>query len=61
LGIDEETQEIVASVVTTNEVHDAQAFKDLLDQVEEPIHQVSAVLMIVLNVTNKHSSGILFQ
>ena len=42
LGIDEETQEIVASVVTTNDVHDAQVFKDLLDQVEEPIHQVSA-------------------
>lgn len=42
LGIDEETQEIVASVVTTNDVHDGQVFKDLLDQVEEPIHQVSA-------------------
>jgi len=41
-GIDEETQEIVASVVTTNDVHDGQVFKDLLDQVEEPIHQVSA-------------------
>ena len=41
-GIDEETQEIVASVVTTNDVHDAQVFKDLLDPVEEPINQVSA-------------------
>jgi len=42
LGIDEETQEIVASVVTTNDVQDSEVFKDLLDQVEEPIHQVSA-------------------
>ena len=42
LGIDEITQEIVASVVTTNDIHDSQVFKDLLDQVEEPIHQVSA-------------------
>lgn len=31
---------IVASVVTTNDVHDGQVFKDL--PVEEPIHQVSA-------------------
>lgn len=42
LGIDEQTQEIVASVVTTNDVQDSEVFKDLLDQVEEPIHQVSA-------------------
>ena len=42
LGIDEATQEIVASVVTTNDIHDGQVFKDLLDQVKEPIHQVSA-------------------
>lgn len=31
----------MASVVTTNDVADGQVFKDLLDQVEEPIHQVS--------------------
>ena len=41
LGIDEKTQEIVAGVMTTNDVHDGQVFEDLLDQVEEPIHQVS--------------------
>jgi len=40
-GIDEQTGEIVAGVVTTNDVKNSQVFKDLLDQVEEPIHQVS--------------------
>ena len=42
LGIDDKTQEIVASVVTTNDIQDCHVFKELLDQVEEPIHQVSA-------------------
>lgn len=42
LGIDEKTQEIVASVMTTNDIHDGQVFKDLLDQVEEPIQKKSA-------------------
>lgn len=41
-GIDEKTQEIVASVVTTNDVHDGQVFEDLLDQVEQPIQKNSA-------------------
>lgn len=42
LGIDENTQEIVASVVTTNDVNDSQVLGDLLEQVDESISQVSA-------------------
>jgi len=41
LGIDEKTQEVVAAVLTTNDVHDSEVFEDLLEQVEEPINQVS--------------------
>ena len=42
LGIDEQTQEVVAAVLTTNDTHDSEVFEDLLEQVEEPINQVSA-------------------
>lgn len=42
LGIDESTQEIVASAVTTSEVKDSQVLGELLEQVDEPINQVSA-------------------
>jgi len=42
LGIDENTQEIVASVVTTNDVNDSQVLGEWLEQVDESISQVSA-------------------
>jgi len=41
LGVDEQTQEIVAAVLTTNGIRDNEVFEDLLEQVEEPINQVS--------------------
>jgi Transposase DDE domain len=41
LGINEETGEIVAAVVTTNDVHDAQVLGDLLEQIEGDIEQVT--------------------
>jgi hypothetical protein len=41
LGIDEASGEILASVVTTNNVTDGQVLPDLLDQVSAEINQVS--------------------
>jgi len=41
LGVDEATQELVAAVVTTNDVADGEVLPDLLDQVEEAVKQVS--------------------
>jgi hypothetical protein len=41
LGADEATGEVVAAVVTTNNVADSQVLPDLLEQVEEEIAQVS--------------------
>jgi Transposase DDE domain len=41
LGIDEATGEILAVVVTTNDVSDGQLLPDLLDQIDDPIAQVS--------------------
>jgi IS5 family transposase len=41
LGADASTGEIVAAVVTTNNVADAQVLEDLLEQVEEEVEQVS--------------------
>lgn len=41
LGIDEATGEIVAVVVTTNDVHDGEVLSDLLDQVEAELAQVT--------------------
>jgi IS5 family transposase len=42
LGADEATGEIVAAVVTTNNVADSQVLEELLEQVEEKVEQVSA-------------------
>jgi len=42
LGVDEETGEILAAVVSTNHVSDDEAFKDVLDGVEDDIDAVSA-------------------
>lgn len=42
LGVDEATGEILAAVVTTNDFHDGEVLKDVLDAIEEPIEQVSA-------------------
>lgn len=42
LGVDEETGEILAAVVSTNNVSDDEAFGDVLDGVEGPIKAVSA-------------------
>ena len=41
LGADETTGEIVAAVVTTNNVADHQVLEDLLEQVEDKVEQVS--------------------
>jgi IS5 family transposase len=42
LGVDESTGEILAAVVTTNNVHDSKVLPDLLDATEADIEQVSA-------------------
>ena len=42
LGVDEATGEILAAVVTTNDMHDGEVLSDLLDQIEGEIEQVSA-------------------
>ena len=41
IGADESTGEIVAAVVTTNNVADSQVLEDLLEQVEEEVEQIS--------------------
>jgi transposase len=41
LGVDEETGEILAAVVTTNDVHDGEVLEDVLEQIEGAIEQVS--------------------
>jgi hypothetical protein len=41
LGIDEATGEILAAVVSTNNVNDGEVLPDLLDQIEDEIDQVS--------------------
>jgi Transposase DDE domain len=41
LGIDEATGEILAVVVTTNDYHDGQLLPDLLEQIDDPLAQVS--------------------
>lgn len=41
LGVDEATGEIVAMVVTTNDVGDGQVLPDLLEQIEDELEQVS--------------------
>ena len=50
LGVDEETGEILAAVVSTNNVSDDEAFGDILDGVEEEIEAVSAEPMINVSV-----------
>lgn len=42
LGVDEATGEILAAVVTTNDYHDGEVLKDVLEAIDEPIGQVSA-------------------
>ena len=42
LGVDEATGEIVARVMTTNDVGDGEILSDLLEQIEAPLSQVSA-------------------
>jgi hypothetical protein len=41
LGIDETTKEIVARVLTTNDMGDGEVFPDLLEQIDEPLSQAS--------------------
>src|SRR5215471_14394236 len=41
VGVDEASGEIVAAVVTTNSSHDSQVLPELLEQVAQPIAQVS--------------------
>ena len=41
IGADESTAEIVAAVVTTNNLADSQVLEDLLEQVEEEVEQIS--------------------
>ena len=42
LGVDEETGAILAAVVTTNDITDAEVLSDILDGVHGEIQQVSA-------------------
>ena len=42
LGVDEASGEVVASVLSTNNVGDSEVLPDLLQQVQDPIHQISA-------------------
>lgn len=42
LGVDEETGEILAAVVTTNDMTDGAVLADILDGIEDEIEQVSA-------------------
>jgi IS5 family transposase len=42
VAVNEGTSEIVGAVVSTNDVADSAAFSDLLEQVEDPISQISA-------------------
>jgi transposase len=42
LGVDETTGEIIAAVVTTNDIGDGPVLNDLLEQIEEELEQVSA-------------------
>jgi Transposase DDE domain len=41
LGVDETTGEILAAVVTSNDVHDGEVLRDLLESIEGEIEQVS--------------------
>jgi IS5 family transposase len=41
LGVDEATGEIVAAVVTTTDFHDGEVLRDLLNQIEDEIEQVT--------------------
>ena len=41
LGINEATHEIIAAALSTNDFKDNQLFPDLLDQIDDPIHQAS--------------------
>ncbi len=41
LGVDEESGEILAAVVTTNDLADCEVLPDLLEQIDQPIEQVS--------------------
>ncbi len=42
LGVDEATGEILAAVVTTNDIHDGEVLNDVLEAIEGEIEQVSA-------------------
>jgi Transposase DDE domain len=42
LGVDEQTGEILAAVVTSNSISDGEILPDLLDQIPDEINQVSA-------------------
>ena len=42
LGIDEATNEVLASLLSTNDISDDMAFVDLLDQLERPVRQITA-------------------
>jgi hypothetical protein len=41
LGVDSESGEILGAVVTTNDVADCEVLPDILEQIEQPIEQVS--------------------
>lgn len=42
LGIDEATNEVIASVLSTNDISDDMAFVELLDQIQRPLSQITA-------------------
>lgn len=41
LGVDEASGEIIAAVLSTNDVGDVEVFPDLLEQIDEPLTQAS--------------------
>jgi hypothetical protein len=41
LGVDESTGEILAAVVTTNDVHDGEVLSDVLEQIDDEVEQVT--------------------
>lgn len=40
LGVDESSGEILAAIVTTNDVHDGEVLNDVLEQIDDEIEQV---------------------
>ena len=53
VGIDEEAQEVVAAVLSTNDIKDNEILEDLLEQVQEPINQISRQMFLKKTFASK--------